>query len=114
MYWLSLLPGAAYIYTRKWFLAFGDFVGQGYAYVLLTLALFAFVGAVMGVKGANGKPLSMNDGMSALTLGLIIFVLDVIITVNHNNYFIEDFIPTDKKAQPAESVKKFAVGGTIG
>jgi hypothetical protein len=114
MYWLSLVPAAAYIYTRKWFLAFGDFVGQGYAYVLLTLALFAFIGAALGVKGANGKSLSMNDGVSALIVGLIIFGLDVIITINHNNYFLEDFIPTDKKAQPAESVKKFAVGGTIG
>jgi hypothetical protein len=56
----------------------------------------------------------MNDGVSAVIVGLIIFGLDVIITINHNNYFLEDFIPTDKKAQPAESVKKFAVGGTIG
>jgi hypothetical protein len=114
MYWLSLVPAAAYIYTRKWFLAIGDLIGQGYAYVLLSLAVFAFIGALLGLKSAGGKSLSMNDGASILILGLIIFGLDVIITIHHNNYFIEDFIPTDKKAQPAESVKKFAVGGTIG
>jgi hypothetical protein len=114
MYWLSLVPSAAYIYTRKWFLAFGDFVTQSYGYVLLVLAAFAFIGAALGSKSANGKPVTMNEGVSWLILGLIIFGLNVIITIHHNNYFIDDFIPTDKKAQPAESVRKFAVGGTIG
>ena len=114
MYWLSLVPAAAYIYTRRWFLAIGDLVGQGYAYLLLGLAVLAFIGALLGLKGAGGKSLSMNDGFSVLILGLVVFGLDVIITIHHNNYFIEDFIPTNKKAQPAESVKKFAVGGTIG
>jgi hypothetical protein len=114
MYWLSLVPSAAYIYTRKWFLAFGDFVTQSYGYVLLVLAAFVFIGAALGSKSANGKPVTMNEGVSWLILGLIIFGLNVIITIHHNNYFIDDFIPTDKKAQPAESVKKFAVGGTIG
>ena len=114
MYWLSLLPSAAYIYTRKWFLAFGDLVGQSYGYILLSFAAFAFIGAALGWKRADGKPFSMNEGVSWLIVGLFICALDVIITIHHNNYFIEDFIPSDKKTQPAQSVKKFAVGGTIG
>jgi hypothetical protein len=114
MYWLSLVPSAAYIYTRKWFLAFGDLIGQSYAYILLGFAAFAFIGAALGWKRADGKPLSMNEGVSFLMIGLVVFGLDLLITIHHNNYFIEDFIPSDKKAQPAESVKKFAVGGTIG
>jgi hypothetical protein len=114
MYWLSLVPSAAYIYTRRWFLAFGDLIGQSYGYALLLLAVFGFIGAALGWKNANGKPVTMSESVPLLIVGLMIFGLDVIICIHHNNYFIEDFIPTDKKAQPAESVKKLAAGGTIG
>jgi hypothetical protein len=114
MYWLSLVPSAAYVYTRRWFLAFADLIGQGYAYGLLVLGIFGLIAAARGLKDTHGKVLSMNDGVLVLIVGLIVFGLDVIITIHHNNYFIDDFIPTERKTQPAESVKKFAVGGTIG
>lgn len=114
MYWLSLVPSAAYIYTRRWFLAFVDLIGQSYAYILLGIAVYAFLGAALGWKNANGTSMSINDGIGVLMAGIFIFALDVIITIHHNNYFIEDFIPTDKKAHPAASVKGYAAGGTIG
>ena len=114
MYWLSLVPSAAYVYTRNWFLAFADLIGQSYAYVLLVIALFTFISLALGGKQPSGKPVSIDDGIRILVVGLIVFALDVIITIHHNNYFIEDFIPTDKKAKPAESIKTFATGGTIG
>jgi hypothetical protein len=114
MYWLSLVPSAAYIYTRRWFLAFADLIGQSYAYILLAIGVYAFLGAALGWKAANGKSMSVNDGVGILVTGIFIFVLDVIITIHHNKYFIEDFIPADKKSHPAESVKGYAAGGTIG
>lgn len=114
MYWLSLVPSAAYVYTRRWFLAFGDLIGQSYAYVLLALAAYAFFGAVLGWKAANGNPMSMQSGVGLLVAGIFVLLLDVIITIHHNNYFIEDFIPSDHRMHPAESVKGYAAGGTIG
>ena len=114
MYWLSLVPSAAYVYTRRWFLAFGDLVGQSYAYILLALSASAFLGASVGRTAAKGKPTSMENGVGLLIAGIFVLFLDVIITIHHNNYFIEDFIPSDKRAQPAESVKGYAAGGTIG
>lgn len=114
MYWLSLVPSAAYIYTRRWFLAFADLIGQSYAYVLLAIAVYAFLGAALGWKNPSGRLMSINDGIGVLVAGLFIFLLDVVITIHHNTYFIDDFIPSDKRAHPAESVKGFAAGGTIG
>lgn len=114
MYWLSLVPSAAYVYTRRWFLAFGDLIGQSYAYVLLALAAYAFLGTAFGWTGANGKQMSMQNGVGMLMAGILVLLLDVIITIHHNNYFIEDFIPSDKRVHPAESVKGYAAGGTIG
>jgi len=114
MYWLSLMPSAAYIYTRRWFLAFADFITQSYAYIILAMAVYALVGATLGFKDAAGKSPSTNDGVALLFVGLVIFLLDVMITIHHNNYFIEDFIATDKPAHPVESVKRYAAGGTIG
>lgn len=114
MYWLSLLPSAAYIYTRRWVLAVGDFIGQSYAYVILAIAVYSFLGATLGWNHANGKPMSVNDGIGLLIVGLLILALDVIVTIHHNSYFIDDFIPTEKRAHPAESVKRYAAGGTIG
>jgi len=114
MYWLSLLPSAAYIYTRRWFLAFADFITQSYAYVILAIAVYAFLGATLGWKDATGKSMSTNDGLGLLFVGLVVFLLDVFITIHHNNYFIEDFIPTDQRAHPEESAKRYAAGGTIG
>ena len=114
MYWLSLVPSAAYIYTRNWFLAFLDLIGQSYAYLLLAIAVYTFLGVVLGWKNPNGKPISMNDGIAVLAGGVLVFVLDLIITIHHNNYFIEDFIPAAKTAHVTESVKGFAAGGTIG
>lgn len=114
MYWLSLLPSGAYIYTRRWLLAVGDFIGQSYAYVILAIAVYSFLGAALGWNNATGKPMSVSDGIGLLVVGLFIFALDVIVTIHHNNYFIDDFIPTEKRAHPAESVKRYAAGGTIG
>jgi hypothetical protein len=114
MYWLSLLPSAAYIYTRKWFLAFSDFIAQSYGYVLLALGVYALIGAGRGWKGLDGRVISMHDGTAWLVMGLILFGLDVVITIHHNNYFIEDFIPENKKARVTASVKTLAAGGTIG
>lgn len=114
MYWLSLIPSAAYVYTRRWFLAFGDLIGQSYAYVLLALAAYAFLGAALGWRGTNGKPMSVDNGIGILVAGIFVLLLDVIITIHHNNYLIEDFIPSDKRVHPAESVKGYAAGGTIG
>jgi hypothetical protein len=114
MYWLSLLPSAAYIYTRCWLLALGDFIGQSYAYVILALAVYSFLGATLGWNNPRGKPMSVNQSIGMLIIGLLLLALDVIITIHHNNYFIDDFIPTEKPAHPAESVKRYAAGGTIG
>ncbi|HWC16027.1 MAG TPA: hypothetical protein VG498_03405 [Terriglobales bacterium] len=114
MYWLSLVPSAAYIYTRRWFLAFGDFIAQSYAYIVLAIAVYAFLGAALGWKDAAGRSMSVNDGVGVLLFGVFIFVLDLVVTIHHNNYFIEDFIPTDKRADPAESVNRYVAGGTIG
>lgn len=114
MYWLSLVPSAAYVYTRRWFLAIADLIAQSYGYVLLGFAVFAFLGAKAGWKDANGQPVSMDNAVGLLMIGLLIFAFDIIVTIHHNNYFIEDFIPAGTKTQPAESVQKFAVGGSIG
>jgi hypothetical protein len=114
MYLLSLLPSAAYIYTQRWLLAVGDFIGQSYAYFILAIAVYSFVAAARGWNNSHGKPTSVNDGIGMLVIGLLIFAFDVIVTIHHNNYFIDDFIPTEKRAHPAESAKRYAAGGTIG
>jgi hypothetical protein len=111
MYWLSLVPAAAYIYTRNWFLAFIDLIGQSYGYLLLGLGIFSFLGAILGWQDADGKLMRMDEAMAVLGVGLIVFGLDVIITIHHNTYFIEDFIPTGRKTA---SPQHLAAGGTIG
>src|SRR5262249_46084273 len=92
MYWLSLVPSAAYIYTRRWFLAFADLIGQSYGYILLAIAIYTFLSAALGWKDVNGRPVSMSDGIGLLVAGLLIFVLAIVITIHHNTYFIDDFI----------------------
>lgn len=114
MYWLSLVPSAAYIYTRHWVLAFFDLIGQSYGYILLALAIYTFIGAGLGWKDVHGKTIVMNDGLALLAAGIFVFGLDVIVTIHHNNYFIEDFIPSGRKSHPADAAKSFAAGGTIG
>jgi hypothetical protein len=114
MYWLSLIPAAAYIYTRNWFLALIDLYAQTYGYILLVAATYTVLGATLGWHDAKGNTILMTDGVALLAAGVIIFGLDVLITIHHNNYFIEDFIPVREKVRPSEPADAFAAGGSIG
>ena len=105
---LAFIPGGAYIYCGRWFLALLDIVGEGYGVILLLAALVLVGDALLHqTQGA------MSVALMTLVIAGMIFGLDVVITIHHCRRLVREFIPTKKRdrVEPAASLTMSASSG---
>jgi hypothetical protein len=105
---LAFIPGGAYIYCGRWFLALLDIVGESYGVILLLTAMFLVADALL--RPAQG---AMSVALMTLVIAGMIFGLDVMITIHHCRRLVREFIPTKKRdrVEPAANLTMSASSG---
>ena len=109
---LALVPGGAYIYCRRWFLAILDILGEGYSLLLFFAAIMLGIAAVTHQLGEDGQPIPMEAALLILVIALIVFGIDVAVTIHHCQRLVRDHISADKYNQQRSQLKGMAAASS--